>query len=335
MTSSLVPILRCYIMEYMDQNVFLGRQYEERAILCRSYAPKRMVWAVDPDNGGLIPNSTSLRILKTYLKDVKEIYPVYIASDRNVPHVQESRLEQLQEIIQQTLPSSQVTTEVVSCHHCQLQKKVQELLLFSKQKGAEGVLVSSHGRSGFNRVALGSFAETLLEEAPIPLWFLPRNEIQECNLHRVLFATDFTEHSKQGFLEFLKWVEGIADELVLFHAVSYPIEGLSACAAAGVPGPPPTRAVQSQISWAQRQAQGWIQNAKESGVSVHLHSVIREVFPTAGRSVLEIASRQKIALIGVASQSGPWSRTLFGSVAFEICRAQSHSVWVCGTHFYS
>jgi nucleotide-binding universal stress UspA family protein len=297
---------------------------------------KSVIWAVDPSEEDLVPDSTSLQLLKIYLGEgLKTVYPVYVTSGLTTDPSLYSQLDSLEKVIKHLIPESKVQTEIIHCHSQRRQKKVQQLLNFSYRMGAQLILVSSHGRSGWNRVALGSFAETLLEESSIPLWFVPRKIAKNCNLLRVLFATDFTDHSKQGYSEFLKLVQGVAKELILYHMVNFPIEGISACGAAGVPSFYPNQAVEAQFSWAQEQARLWVDQAKESGLSTHLHAVIREAFPSAGKTILEIASRQKIALIGIASQRAPWSRTLFGSVACEVFRAQSHTVWVCGAKFYS
>jgi Universal stress protein family len=297
--------------------------------------PSSVVWAVDPNEAeDLASQFSELNLLSVYLgRNLRHLYPVFVSSRQNLVHL--TRLESLKKKIGPLLPRADIQTQVRACSSPSQHSKVQDLLEFTKQVGAQLVLVSSHGRSGLSRVALGSFAEALLKESPIPLWFIPRNHINHSNPFRALYATDFTKNSIQGYFEFLQLVKDRAKELILYHAILHPIEGISACGAAGVPGYYPDRVMKAQFNWAKEQAQLWIDRAKQVGVPIHLHSIIHEVCPSSGKAILEAAFRHKVSLIGVASQKTQWSRPFFGSVARDLFRAQTHSVWVCGVNFYS
>ena len=62
------------------------------------------------------------------------------------------------------------------------------------------VVVGSHGRSGFDRLMLGSVAEKLLRSSPIPIMTVPAHAPDAVPISRdpfraILYATDFSAGS--------------------------------------------------------------------------------------------------------------------------------------------
>lgn len=72
-------------------------------------------------------------------------------------------VEQVAESIKSALPGVSVTASVLTGH------VKEQILTTAEQWGAELIVAGSHGRSGFNRLVLGSVSLMLLCESPCPV----------------------------------------------------------------------------------------------------------------------------------------------------------------------
>ena len=87
--------------------------------------------------------------------------------------------------------------------------------------------MGTHGRKGFNRLALGSVAERIVHEAKCPVLvicrphrdFVAPEELEPVNLKTILLATDFSPNSGLALAQALRWAAEWSGKLVLFHAV--------------------------------------------------------------------------------------------------------------------
>lgn len=93
--------------------------------------------------------------------------------------------------------------------------------------GADLLVVGTHGRSGFERLFLGSVAEKLIRKAPCPTLVVPRRGVgiapdAPVQFRRILCPVDFSESS----LEAVTYAIGLAQEsdarLTLLHVVEIP-----------------------------------------------------------------------------------------------------------------
>ena len=76
----------------------------------------------------------------------------------------------------------------------------KEILAQANLLSADVVVVASHGRSGFDRLMLGSVAEKLLRSSPIPIMTVPAHVPDAVPISRdpfrsILYATDFSTGS--------------------------------------------------------------------------------------------------------------------------------------------
>lgn len=105
------------------------------------------------------------------------------------------------------------------------------ILEFVKEEGDIGLIVmSTHGRSGFKHVLLGSVTENVIRYSPCPVLVVKQPEHEfidpetgEVHIRKILFPLDFSDESMKP-LTVLREIAGIADaEVIAFHAVDVEI----------------------------------------------------------------------------------------------------------------
>ncbi|MGZ3662520.1 MAG: universal stress protein, partial [Bdellovibrionota bacterium] len=203
---------------------------------------------------------------------------------------------------------------------------VEKLLNFAKQEGAAAIAVSSHGRSGLDRMFLGSFAEKVLETSPLPVFFLNHQPSKKSKQRDVvLFPTDFSDDSWGSFREFLNAASGGKIEVILFHAITYPLPLNT-----GMGIYLPDGYIEDQEKWARGEGTRWLEEAKKRDVKAE--AVIRTggVGFTSGDVVLEAAKEFGASAVVVTSNSNAVGRFLVGSIAYPVFRANQFLTMVYG-----
>lgn len=100
---------------------------------------------------------------------------------------------------------------------------VSEILAEVRAMAADLVVLSTHGRSGFDRFTLGSVAEKLLRKAPCPVLVVPAQADARGRRFegycRIICATDFSEDSRRALDFALSIAERAGSRLTLAHVV--------------------------------------------------------------------------------------------------------------------
>jgi nucleotide-binding universal stress UspA family protein len=102
---------------------------------------------------------------------------------------------------------------------------VTEILATAGAAASDLIVMGTHGRTGLQRLLLGSVAERVIRRSPIPVLTVPpgmKNAAQESiNLQTVLCAVDFSESSPRA-LEYAASIATAAQaRLVLAHALEW------------------------------------------------------------------------------------------------------------------
>jgi nucleotide-binding universal stress UspA family protein len=208
---------------------------------------------------------------------------------------------------------------------------IEVLVQYAQDLGASWILVSSKGRSGIRRMALGSFAETLLIHSPVPVWVFGHGpaDLREPDSRRIFFATDFSDVSQAAFARVIEQARALGARVTLFHCINLPEPMVSGAAVMGVSaGFPVDEYVRDQSEWARKRAADWIRFAAQSGVPVEFK--LREVVPSIANEIVTEARRESAGIIALASHSGTVGATLLGSHARQVVRQSECPVWVFG-----
>jgi nucleotide-binding universal stress UspA family protein len=103
------------------------------------------------------------------------------------------------------------------------------ILSFAAGLRADGIVMGTHGRRGYDRLMLGSVAERVMRNAPCPVLVVNKpqddlsaasNEVsQEHRLRRILLCTDFSENSERALNYAISATTEYDAELTLLHVL--------------------------------------------------------------------------------------------------------------------
>lgn len=107
----------------------------------------------------------------TVLYVIDPVYVVYEAESRGLPEAEtwHDRMEaQADELCTEAEALAEksnctISTEVVTG------KPAREILAFAEANDIDHIIMGSHGRSGVSRLVLGSVAETVMRQSPVPV----------------------------------------------------------------------------------------------------------------------------------------------------------------------
>jgi nucleotide-binding universal stress UspA family protein len=198
--------------------------------------------------------------------------------------------------------------------------------ILAESESADMLVMGTHGRSGFDRVVLGSVTEKVLRRARCPLLTVPRvapdaTEAVPTLFHQILAAVDFSEPS----LHALTYAASLAEEadahLTVLHVTDIPPE---------------------LVRWAQEDDEGkacvqrWNAYARDrlrplvaDAARVYCHVQERVETGPPCRGILRVATEQRSGLIVIGAHGPVIVERLFvGSTAQRIVRESTCPVLV-------
>jgi nucleotide-binding universal stress UspA family protein len=318
----------------MQGKSFIGKEFP---VMTPLSAPRKILWAVDPfvrDSFLIRRTAKAVSILAAQWDAV--IHPVYVfgqasASFKDHPFVVrdlqldgENRMDRLLGGLD--FPEREPLF-ILEASGSELRAIVDDLLEFSKKRRAGVIALGTHARRGLERLLYGSFAETLIHRADVPLYVInPQGAIAK-RLNHVLFPTDFSPESKVAFKRVVEFARQLKANLTIFHVLK--LDDVIW----GEPGigiyPTPADLLPQEIKQRTRQADQWAQLARASGV-IASYEIERMVTGTVSDAVVEIAKR-RATLVAMAAHSGPLASALLGSVTRQVIRAAPCPVWIVHT----
>jgi nucleotide-binding universal stress UspA family protein len=102
-----------------------------------------------------------------------------------------------------------------------------ELLQLVKDEDVRLVVMGTHGRRKLGRWFIGSIAEGLLRQVPVPILTVSHvgadaPPLGLISLKRILYATDLAESTNAGLKTAVALARGIGAQLTVMHSVHYP-----------------------------------------------------------------------------------------------------------------
>jgi len=112
----------------------------------------------------------------------------------------------------------------VTYHVTEARSAQKEILREAAKLSADLVVMGTHGRSGFERVLLGSVTEKVLRTSPVPVLTVPSHapDVVPAGrdpFKRILYATDFSPGSEHALRYAASLAEHAAAQLTLLHVV--------------------------------------------------------------------------------------------------------------------
>jgi len=102
------------------------------------------------------------------------------------------------------------------------------ILSYAQTQAVDLIVMGTHGRRGFDRITMGSVAEQVLRKARCPVLVIrkpahdfvdPTKKLEPVQLKKILFCTDFSEHSDRALQYALSLAMEYKAELTLFHVL--------------------------------------------------------------------------------------------------------------------
>jgi nucleotide-binding universal stress UspA family protein len=287
------------------------------------------IWPVDPHETNLRPPQETMDEVKRFLGGgFLQVHPVYICSGDQTSL--ENAEQEVREYLQPMDLGPIAPVEVIYSSSNKRADWAEKIIVSARERNAELILLTSHGRSAIGALILGSFAKELLQKSPLPVLFINPKKMAPHWTQKALFPTDFSPASWQAFEKFLNFVRGRVEELILLHVVSFPLMTYTSGQVAGVMTPLPNSYFEEQKAWADREVQRWLADAQHSGVNIRFQALVEESVSMPSSAIEKIAEREKIGWIGLASHSGPLDQLVVGSVARDLLAAQKFNLWICG-----
>jgi nucleotide-binding universal stress UspA family protein len=182
------------------------------------------------------------------------------------------------------------------------------------------IVMGTHGRSGFERLVLGSVTEKVIHKAPCPVLTVPRPMADAVPASPVLFrrilcGIDFSDASLRALEYALSLTQGTDAQLTLLHVVE-----VSPAPATEVRGDAEARALGAYVAAAAQARAEQLQQLVPEGVTRHSRVETVLAIGSAHREILRVAAERTSDIIVLGAHGFGVSRMLFGSAAHQIVR---------------
>lgn len=140
-------------------------------------------------------------------------YPVWM---RQVPEAREQIDRELRDQLQPAITAGMDVPLVI-----REGDPAAEILAQARTMHANLIVLSTHGRSGFDRLALGSVTEKVLRKADCPVLVVPAQVAPApfAGYRRIVCAIDFSEHSRHALRVALSVAQRGGSSVTLVHVV--------------------------------------------------------------------------------------------------------------------
>jgi nucleotide-binding universal stress UspA family protein len=210
-----------------------------------------------------------------------------------------------------------VRPSVISVNSVSLKSGADRILMDAKSKRVDLIALQTHGRKGFVRFVMGSFAETLIHRSPVSLLILNPHAKAKKTLKRILYATELERAAEKSVVTVAEFAKRAGAELRLVH-VPFPSYAVK------FKGQDPQ--VETYRKKLPLQMGRLAQIASQGGV------VTDFVIANPNKSIVDLidaeAENFRADLTVVKSKSGPLGTLFLGSVARSLIRQSNKPVLI-------
>jgi nucleotide-binding universal stress UspA family protein len=303
----------------------------------------KVVWAVDPfEEHGVSQAHASALIRCLQLKSGANVQPVHVLksgelnasvelegpiarwASQYAPAAERAFVQRLEQTGLRGLKRPKILFQTASS----TSRSADALDLFAQELGADLIVVGSHGRTGMSRLLLGSFAETLLMRASVPVIVAGPRMNGDCSLDEILFPTDFGPLAKATFRRVVALARAFGSRVLIYHAIPQPADPIYQADVymLGSPWLPTNEYVGYELERQRRRADKWARWARNQGVICE--SLLDTETVNIAESVVALVRRRGSGLVALAALNGPVATALLGSVTRQLVRIAECPVWV-------
>lgn len=223
----------------------------------------------------------------------------------------------LEELNEAKVPIDKSRIHIIQFQTLSTTKSVDRFLALARSQKVELLALFTHGKRGFSRFILGSFAETAIHRSPLHLLIINPKSKASSHFKNVFFASDFSNRSKKDFLQVLKICKSLKAELTVFHAAEVIYKW-----SLDERNPEILAYRRSTDKMAK-----WIEDTS-SMAKVPCEVIVKSEFRSIFEQILKGAKKSKTDLIVVSAETGPTAALMGGSITRQIVRNGKYPVLV-------
>lgn len=301
---------------------------------------RKIIWAIDAvhEPGELheqtvhaleaLSRVTGTRIIPVYVLSPAQLDLSVEFSGSWLEHYKPAAQKVLESYIKSVRLKNLDAPTVIIQNRPSLRHAVEALDRFAVAAEAELIVLGTHGRKGAWRLLLGSFAETLLLRSTVPVLTIGPHSKPIADFNGILFPTDFSRTSKNMFKYIVEVTKDLKAKITLYHSVPNLIEPIfqSGVYLFGGAWIPVRNYFDEEVDQRKKHGDAWAKWATKQGVSTEF--ILDDRGGSISERILEVAARDEIGVIAMASRSGPVSSAMIGSVTRQVVRTAPCPVWV-------
>lgn len=299
---------------------------------------KTIIWAVDPTQN---PSDAKNLILEIEIWSKRlncSIQPVSIFSNSflNFPiQLPGNWREKYEELTRNTLskylkktgiteylPPKRIFTSASS-----KTKLATELANYAIKNKAVLIFANTTGNKLWNPFRLGSFSESLMAISRTPVVLLNPLSKPTANIESILFVTDFKRDSHVALQNLTPWAKAFNSQIIIFNQVERPSINMSEL---NIYWPSqtdnPESVLQNIEELRREKANRWSSQLKKAYVDSKI--LIHRERKSLALDIHEVAKKNAVGLIALASRTGLIGQTFLGSLAKEIALHSRYPVLI-------
>ena len=288
---------------------------------------KKIIWAVDLFSEHKPLERHGLKNISLFTKGLQTtIEPVSVFSAWQLP---EPDAQYLQRVFKKDIlegatlrglkPVKLITTQ--NLYPSSTNSEVHHLLKYAEKRKADLIVVHSTAQTGFSRLLMGSFAETLINASPIPVFVINAHSKTPPKMTKIFFPSDGTKNCLKVFGEVVRAAKRLKAKVYTFNHVE--ISGYRLLRKAY---PRSAELLEELKQMAHKNISDLESMAQKTGVPI---VPLIEISQTKHHeAILRQCKKNGIHLIATTSQKGPLRAGMLGSVTREVVRRAERPVWV-------
>lgn len=208
------------------------------------------------------------------------------------------------------IPLTEKSLHVIDFPTRSVSEAVSVFLKLAKKQKAEMIALYTHARHGFQRLVMGSFAETAIHHSPFSLLVLnPKAKVAK-KITKIVFATDFSPEADKQLPKVLQLCRSLKANLVVLHHAEV-IYGWSMDES--------NPAIQAYRKKVDKSKAAYADKCQRAGVSAEV--VIDSDFDATSEFLLRSADKFKADLIIMSAKASPALALIGGSISRKVVRA--------------
>lgn len=288
----------------------------------------KILWSVDPTQN---PSEAKniIKELKIWAEHLNcDIQPVSIFSKSTLNFPVEVAIpwkDKLREVaqrsvtryIEKTRAKGFLPPDLVFVSTLSNRKMASEMAKYAEKKNALLIFANTRAKKTWNPFRLGGFAETLVATSRVPVLLLNPSALPSAKIPSILFPTDFSLASKNALVTIEPWAKAFNSKIFLYDQIEVPNIYPSEFSVAEQAQMLNLESMMEDIEKSRlKKGAEWTRLLLNQGIKSSL--LIQRQRKYLADDILGVAKKNKASLIALASQSGPVTQALLGSVARDV-----------------